>query len=256
MMTNKKPIAIFDSGVGGLTILHKALDALPHEDYLYYADVANVPYGNKTKSEVKELILQAVAQMAIYDPKALVMACNTGTSAAIKELREKYDFPIVGMEPAVKPALDSKIAGKIMVMATELTLKEEKFNRLITNLMAEDQIDKIAMPELVDAAEEFNFGDQALRKLLQKKFEKIEWSQYHTVVLGCTHFIYFIPFLKDVLPKHIRIIDGNEGTINRLISLIVPQTAGHYSIECLLSGKEVDPELLFPYLNFLDKWYK
>lgn len=255
MMTNKKTIAIFDSGVGGLTILHKALKALQHEDFLYYADVANVPYGNKSKSQVKELILQAVEQMVMYDLKALVVACNTGTSAAIKELREKYDFPIIGMEPAIKPAVDSKMTGKIMVMATELTLKEEKFHRLISNLMAEDQIDKIAMPELVDAAEEFNFGDQALRKLLQKKFEKIDWSQFHTVVLGCTHFIYFIPFLKDILPKHIRIIDGNMGTINRLVSLIVPESQGDYSIKCFLSGKEVDSELLFPYFNFLDKWY-
>lgn len=248
-------IVIFDSGVGGITVLYKALKALPKEEYLYYADVENVPYGPKSKEAVRDIILTAISGLDHIPIKGLVMACNTGTSVAINELREKYDYPIVGMEPAIKPAIEQNKPGKVLVLATELTLKEDKYQSLINDLHAEDQITEMAMPELVEAAEQYNFGDSKLLKAVSKKFNQIEWRDYHTIVLGCTHFIYFRPMLKRLLPDHLQIIDGNQGTVNRLQSLISPNEQDTPIIRCMLSGYETEADLVKPYLSFLDRWY-
>lgn len=255
MNQRDRQIVIFDSGVGGITVLYKALKALPKEEFIYYADVKNVPYGTKSKETVRDLILTAISGLDHIPIKALVMACNTGTSVAISDLREKYDYPIIGMEPAIKPAIEQNKPGKVLVLATDLTLKEDKYQSLINDLHAEDQITQMAMPELVEAAEEYNFGDRRLINAINEKFNQIEWKGYHTIVLGCTHFVYFKPMLKKLLPDHLAIIDGNQGTVNRLQSLISPNENGTSIIRCMLSGYETDADLVQPYLSFLDRWY-
>lgn len=247
-------ILIFDSGVGGLTILHRMLQMYPNENFYYYADVANVPYGNKDKDEVQDLILKAIASVnQRYNLKSIVIACNTATSVAIQSLRNLYSIPIIGMEPAIKPGISQLTNGSICVMATALTLQEEKFQNLIKNLNVDDKVVSIAMPELVEAAEEFDFNSPKLVATIKRKLSSINWSQIEVLVLGCTHFIYFSKLLSFLLPDHVKIIDGNEGTIRQISNKLTHFNRATGQVITSLSGKEIDNELIKPYLDFLDK---
>ena len=121
-----RPIGFLDSGVGGLSVLREAVRVLPAEDFIYFGDSANAPYGTKTVKEIRDLTFKAVENLMDYDIKALVVACNTATSVAIKELRNSFDIPILGMEPAVKPAVEVTDKKRIMVIATPVTIREDK----------------------------------------------------------------------------------------------------------------------------------
>ena len=131
---NNEPIGVFDSGIGGLTVLKKIVEILPDEKYIYYADTDNVPYGTKPKEEVKEYINQAVNFLISKNVKAIVIACNTATSIAVKELRENYTLPIIGIEPAAKPAVENRGEKRVLIMATPTTIKEEKLKFFIRKI--------------------------------------------------------------------------------------------------------------------------
>lgn len=214
----KVQIGIFDSGVGGITVLHDALKILPNEDYIYFADTKNVPYGPKPKDEVKKHIFAAIEFIVQKGVKAVVIACNTATSVAIEDLRKKYDIPIIGMEPAVKPAVEKNkhIDKRVLVTATALTLKEEKLKNLITRLDNRHIVDLLPLPGLVEFAEKFEFSEQAVLPYLKGELAKFDLNNYETIVLGCTHFTYFKDMLRKLLPLHIDIIDGNLGTVKNL----------------------------------------
>lgn len=252
-LTNvENPIVFFDSGVGGLTVLYQCMDAMPHENYIYYADIANMPYGNKDRTTVQTLVLNAVEALVRKENfKALVIACNTATSVSIELLRAKYTFPVIGMEPAVKPAIQRTTKGKVLVLATELTLKESKFHQLVSTWDQNDKIVTLAMPELVEAAEAFDFESGTLAEQVKKKLATISLDDIETVVLGCTHFIYFYPLLRNIFPRHIHIIDGNIGTVNRVKSLVQSKSFGSGSLRCLISGQPIDNELIQPYFDQL-----
>lgn len=245
-------IAFFDSGIGGLTVLNEAMKVLPHESFVYYADSDNVPYGIKSKNEVSDLVHNAVQFLAQFDLKALVVACNTATSVVINELRSKYKFPIVGMEPAVKPAAHNFKKG-ILVCATDRTLKEEKLNNLITELNAEDRVEKLSLQHLVDFAENFDFFNPSLENYILNQFKSINWDNFDSLVLGCTHFLYFEDILKAVLPKHVSLINGNRGTVLRLQSLIVENDSLLDSNHYFVSGIEKNSLYFDHYLRFLNE---
>ncbi|HHW21507.1 MAG TPA: glutamate racemase [Clostridiaceae bacterium] len=209
-------IGFFDSGIGGLSVLKEALRLMPNENYIYYGDTDNAPYGIKTKEEVKALTFSAVEFLVRLNIKALVVACNTATSAAVRDLRQKYDFPVIGMEPAIKPAVEKNNGAekRVLTLATPLTLKEEKFRDLISRFDPGHIVDMLPAPKLVEFAERFIFSgpevEAYLREILPSDIEK-----YGTLVLGCTHF----PLFKEVLAKiapGVDIIDGNEGTVRHL----------------------------------------
>ncbi|AIQ47464.1 glutamate racemase [Paenibacillus sp. FSL R7-0273] len=211
-------IGFFDSGIGGITVLHQALKLLPNEDYLFYADTQNVPYGEKTKEEVKQYIFEAVQFIAGQQVKALVIACNTATSVAIEELRERYAFPILGIEPAVKPAVQKWEVHrkKVLVLATNLTLKEEKFNNLVKRLDHQDIVNCLALPGLVEFAERHQFNEELVGSYLRQELSQFDLCQYGTVVLGCTHFPYFTDVLRDLFPEGTDLISGSLGTAKNL----------------------------------------
>lgn len=213
-------IAFFDSGIGGITVLKEALDLLPAEKYYYYADTLNVPYGTRDKEEVRRLVIEAVDFIAGQGIKALVVACNTATSIAVGELRKKYNFPVIGMEPAVKPAVENCKDKRVLVLATPLTLKEEKFQNLVARVDHENKVDILPFPELVELAEAYSFEDNIIIPCLEKKFSLLKMEEYGTVVLGCTHFPFFKNYFQKILPGHIDIIDGNKGTINHLKNVL------------------------------------
>jgi len=246
-------IGVFDSGIGGLTVLKEAIRVLPHEDYLYYADTRHVPYGTKPKDEVRGYIFDAVDFIADKGVEALVIACNTATSIAINDLRKRHSFPIIGMEPAVKPAVLKVDDRRVLVLATPITVGEKKLHDLVERLDSEDIVDLHALPGLVEFAEKFEFDEKAVIPYLLDELSRYDLKEYGAVVLGCTHFVFFRKHFEMILPEGVDIIDGNLGTVNRLKSLLEQKglrREGKGSIEFYCSGeKETDDSKYRRYLE-------
>lgn len=215
-------IAFFDSGLGGLTVLSEAMKELPQEDFLFYADTLHVPYGTKAKEDVKSYIHHAMETIMKEEVKAIVVACNTATSLAISDLRKAYPIPVIGMEPAVKPAVEiNRSSGKrILVLATPLTIKESKYKDLVRRVDSMHIVDSLPLPELVEHCEALNFDQKVMKDYFTKQFESFDMNEYGTIVLGCTHYPFYKSILSDLLPDHIRMIDGSKGTVNRLIQVL------------------------------------
>ncbi|VBB07055.1 asp/glu racemase [Lucifera butyrica] len=244
-MKDTMGIGFFDSGVGGITVLHKALKLLPGEDYIYYADTFHVPYGEKPLAEVRKYIFEAVEFIAQQQVKALVIACNAATSAAVRDLRERYPFPIMGIEPAVKPAIQQCQGNgkRVLVLATRLTLREEKFQNLVARLDDEHIVDGLALPGLVEFAEKFQFDEQTVRPYLEKALAPYDLNRYGTVVLGCTHFPLFKDTMRKIFPAQTAIIDGAQGTVMNLKRNLENQDrlgGGSGAITYYTSGIRVD----------------
>lgn len=211
-------IGFFDSGIGGLTVLADAATLYNDCEFIYFGDVIHAPYGTKDREQVLCLTLDAVETLAKENLDALVVACNTATSVAVRALREKYSFPIIGMEPALKPALSAS-EGNILVLATELTLRESKFKYLVDTFNATDRVLKLPMGNLVKFAEAGDFDSPQLVEYIKKQLSTIDLKNIDSVVLGCTHFLYFRNIIEKLLPGHIRIFDGNLGTIRHTAKL-------------------------------------
>lgn len=211
-------IGFFDSGIGGITVLHEALRLLPNEDYIYYADSLNAPYGIKPKDEIKKYIFDAVDFLISQEVKAIVIACNTATSVAIEDLRATYDIPILGMEPAVKPAVEknANLEKRVLVTATPLTIKEEKLKNLIDKVDNDGIVDLLPLPMLVEFAEHFEFNEDIVLPYLRDQLSSFNLENYGTLVLGCTHFPLYKDMFRKILPKNIDIIDGAIGTVRNL----------------------------------------
>ncbi|MGG2095131.1 glutamate racemase [Bacillus sp. S13(2024)] len=240
-------IGFLDSGIGGITVLHQALKILPNEDYIFYADTLHVPYGEKPKEEVKQYIFDAVDFIANQDVKALVIACNTATSIAVEDLRKKYDFPILGIEPAVKPAVQNseEKRKKVLVLATKLTLKEEKFQNLVKSIDNHDIVESLPLPGLVQFAEEFEFSEEKVLPYLRQQLSIFDLKQFGTVVLGCTHFPYFKSSLQKLLGEDVDIIDGSVGTAKNLKRILEENNQinnGTGNISFFKSGDKVEDE--------------
>ncbi|WP_105618171.1 glutamate racemase [Vallitalea okinawensis] len=213
-------IGIFDSGIGGITVLKQAIEKLPMADFIYYADTLNVPYGTKSSEQVKGYVDDVVSFLMARDIEALVIACNTATSIAVRDLRNKYNIPIIGMEPAIKPAIREGNTKKVLVLATELTLKQAKFKELVSSMGANERITGIPAPRLVEFAEKGQIHTSEVLGYLEEIFKNINFNEYEYMVLGCTHFIYFKQAIRKIVPEHMKIIDGNQGTTKHLFNLV------------------------------------
>lgn len=251
-------VGFFDSGVGGITVLYEALKVISGIDYLYFADTANVPYGPKPKETVKAHIMDAVEFMAGKGIEALVVACNTATSIAIEDLRSKYSFPILGMEPAVKPAVERCGEKRVLVLATSLTLKEDKFQQLTYRVDSRHMVDALPLPGLVEFAEGFVFDGNEVVNYLKGEFSSFDMEQYGTIVLGCTHFNFFRPVMKRILGSNVDIIDGSVGTVMHLKNVLetyqAHMKAGNGKIEFYSSDKnERDDARFIRYIDFLKR---
>ena len=206
-------IAVFDSGVGGISVLRQLRKWMPEEKYIYYGDSANAPYGSRTTEEVRTLTLAAAEKLTTeYPVKALVIACNTATAAAIEVLREKYaDLIVIGIEPAIKLAADHFPGGRLGVMATEVTLREEKFDHLMHRFDRECTITKIPAPGLVQLIEAGKSDtpetDNLLHSLLDPYVGKLD-----ALVLGCTHYPFVSRRIGNVLGPETMLLHGGNGT--------------------------------------------
>ncbi len=228
-LDKKSRIGIFDSGLGGLSVLHTLSQLLPNESFIYIGDSKNAPYGTKTKEEVFELSKVICDQLIENDVKAIVIACNTATSAAVNQLRDIYRIPIIGMEPAIKPALKQAI-GQVVVIATEMTLKEEKFLKLVDSLEDGYRIVKLPAPEWVDCVENHMY-DVDYTKTCVDSFLQQHMPMVENIVLGCTHFFFLKAYINDFYGGKIEIFDGNIGTALQLKNTLS-------SIDCLSEYKD------------------
>ncbi|MBE5962758.1 MAG: glutamate racemase [Lachnospiraceae bacterium] len=241
-------IGVFDSGIGGLSVLEYALKALPNEQFIFYADQKHVPYGEKTKEQIMGYVDEIVSFMIKQDVKAIVVACNTATSVAINEIRKKYSIPIIGMEPAVKKAIDLYGDKRVFVTATPVTVKGDKMKYLIEKVDKQHLVDLIPLPKLVRFAEQGIFDSEEVTEYLKEVFQDFNAEEYSSLVLGCTHFNYFKNSFRKVLPETVHFVDGNEGTIHQLIRKLEENDALEMQepmVTFYSSGEEiVEPEKL------------
>ena len=213
MNTKNDYIAVFDSGVGGISVLRHLKRVMPGERYLYFGDSANAPYGSRTTQEVRELTLAAAETILAGGPvKALVIACNTATAAAVKDVRAAYpQLIVIGIEPALKLAADHYPGGRVGVMATEVTLREEKFDTLLHRFDENCSVAKIPAPGLVQLIEAGKADapetEALLRDILTPYIGKLD-----AVVLGCTHYPFAAKAISRVLGEDVVLLDGGDGT--------------------------------------------
>jgi len=210
---NKKPsaaspIGIYDSGVGGLTVLRAVRELLPHEDLLYFADQAKVPYGNRPLEEVRALAEGVTRYLMERGAKLIVVACNTASAAALKHLRALYpDFPFVGMEPAVKPAAEQTLSGKVGVLATPSTFQGEMYASVVERFAKDVQVFQATCPGLVRQIEKGYLSTPKTRMILEEALKPMLKEGADTLVMGCTHFPFVIPLIREIAGEDVRVID-------------------------------------------------
>ena len=250
-MTSTAPIGVFDSGLGGISVVRQIVQDMPHERVLYFGDSANAPYGTKTPQEVRRLSFDIMERFMSQGVKAVVIACNTATSAAVNALRDHYDIPIIGMEPALKVACDrgDTAAGDgtaparhmpqhVIVAATPLTLREHKFAALMDRFKANNMISPQPCPDLVEIVESGRLCDHDLvMRTLHRYFDGYDLPSIDSVVLGCTHFVFYRDNFRELLPSTTAIIDGNRGTVRHLGMVL--ESLGKLAPEEMDGGVEI-----------------
>lgn len=208
-MTNNNPIGLFDSGIGGTSIWKEIHQLLPNEDTIYLADSKNAPYGQKSKEEIIHLSCKNTEFLLNKNCKIIVVACNTATTNAIKELRAKYNVPFIGIEPAIKPAALHSKTQKVGILATKGTLNSELFYKHVEQFQDIQVIEQIGFG-LVELIENGEINSKEMRALLKKYLNPMIASNIDYLVLGCSHYPYLIPQIKKILPSNIKIIDSGE----------------------------------------------
>lgn len=217
MITKTSPIAVFDSGVGGISVLKELAALLPNENFRYFGDSANAPYGIKTSEQVLELTKKHIERMITEGAKAVVIACNTATSAAADTLRDMYpNIPIIGMEPALKTAALLGDHPRVLVMATPMTLRLDKFNRLLEKYQDHGDIHLLPCKGLVERIESGDLFGADMEEFLAELLAEYIENPVDSVVLGCTHYPFVRPLIQKLLGKDVKIIDGSGGTAREL----------------------------------------
>jgi glutamate racemase len=209
-------IGVFDSGVGGLSILDEALRQLPQHNYMYLADSANAPYGEKSSDWIAARSLILCKYLAHQGCDAIVVACNTATAEAIKQIRAQLNIPIIGVEPGIKPAAMQSQNGIVGVLATEATLRSDKFNSLLATLPENCRFIKQAGAGLVPLIEAGKADSDETLDLLGKHLEPILDAGSDTLVLGCTHYPFLRKSIRKLLGDSITLIDTSDAVIRQL----------------------------------------
>lgn len=222
-----KPIGVFDSGIGGLSVLKHIRACLPNEHLLYFADSGYAPYGGKPESEIVARALAIAEFLMQYDAKALVVACNTATAAAIKALRERYPaLPVVGVEPGLKPAATLTKSGTVGVLATQRTLASEKFSLLREQISAATHVQFLPQPcvGLADQVEKGELHSAETAALVRRYVEPLIEQGADTLVLGCTHYPFVRPLIEEIAgritPRPVTIVDTGEPIARQLVRLL------------------------------------
>jgi len=207
-------VGVFDSGVGGISVLRALTRLMPHESFVYYGDSANAPYGEKSRDQILRRSRDIVDMLLDEGCKAIVIACNTATSAAAAQLRQELSVPIIGMEPALKPAALMEGEGKVLVMATRVTLALPKFETLMERF-GQDAV-RVPCPGLMECVEAGELSGPKVEGLLSELLKPWLNTPVKAVVLGCTHYPFLRPTIARFFPPQVHLVDGNLGTARQL----------------------------------------
>lgn len=214
------PIGIFDSGIGGISIWKEVHALLPYENTIYLGDRKYAPYGNRSPEEIVQLSKKNTEVLMAMNCKLIIVACNTATTNAISDLRKSFDIPFVGIEPAIKPAALSSRTGKIGVLATKGTLSSTLFHETSKTLSEHVNIIEIIGEGLVTLIEKGDLESEELKKLLQKYLQPMVEAKVDHIVLGCTHYPFLTPMIRELIPADIRIIDSGAAVANRAKNIL------------------------------------
>lgn len=236
-MTNENPIGIFDSGVGGTSIWKEIHQLMPFESTIYLADSKNAPYGNRTAEEILELSIKNTEILIAEGCKIIVVACNTATTNAMSQLREKFKLPIIGIEPAIKPAALQTRTKSIGILATKGTLSSALFSKTAKEFTMDISVVEIIGDGLVPLVEAGKLKGKEIFSLLEKYCAPMIAANIDYLVLGCTHYPYLIPRLKKILPKNVTIIDSGLA--------VARQTMNVMKSNNLFSENNTKPKLQF-----------
>ncbi|MDH0645506.1 glutamate racemase [Pseudomonas sp. GD03858] len=221
MADRAAPVGVMDSGVGGLSVLAEIQRLLPNESLLYVADSGHVPYGEKSPDYIRQRLRHIAAFFHEQGAKAMVLACNTATVAAVADLRELYpDWPLVGMEPAVKPAAAATRSGVVGVLATTGTLQSAKFAALLDRFASDVRVVTQPCPGLVERIETGDLTSPELRQLLLQYVQPLLAAGCDTLILGCTHYPFLRPMLATMVPADVAIIDTGAAVARQLQRLL------------------------------------
>jgi glutamate racemase len=224
MKTNNQPIGVFDSGVGGTSIWSAIHELLPNEQTIYLADSKNAPYGQKSKEEIIALSKKNTDYLLDLNCKLIVVACNTATTNAIVELRQKYDVPFIGIEPAIKPAVTHSKTQVIGILATQGTLNSELFHSTVAKYQNTKIIEQVGHG-LVPLIENGEINSPEMNALLHSYLTPMIAANIDYLVLGCSHYPYLIPQIKAILPPHIQIIDSGQA-VARQTQFVLQEKVG------------------------------
>ena len=224
MIKQNAPIGVYDSGVGGLSVLRAIHSQLPLETTLYFADQAKVPYGERPLEEVRTLAEGVTRMMMDEGAKLIVIACNTASAAALKHLRALYpEFPFVGMEPAVKPAAEQTLTGKVGVLATPAAFQGELYASVVERFAKDVQIFQATCPGLVKQIERGYLNTYLTRNILQQALQPMLAEGVDTLVMGCTHFPFVIPLIQEIAGETVRIIDPAPAIARQTERVLIQQ---------------------------------
>lgn len=219
-MINNNPIGLFDSGIGGTSIWKEIHKLMPQESTIYLADSKNAPYGLKTKEEIIALSFKNTELLLEMGCKIIVVACNTATTNAIKELRAKYKVPFIGIEPAIKPAARNSETNCIGILATKGTLSSDLFHQAVLNYPNTKIVEQVGYG-LVQLIEDGKMNSTEMHNLLHSYLKPMINLNIDYLVLGCSHYPFLIPQIKKILPHHIKIIDSGEAVALQTKKILV-----------------------------------
>ncbi len=241
------PVGVFDSGVGGISVLSELVKLMPDEDFIYFGDSANAPYGEKPEEEIRELTIRGVRHLLDQGAKGICVACNTATSAAVRLMRGMFPkLPLVGLEPAVKPAVLSKDHPKVLVMATQATIRQEKFNNLMAKYGDLGTVIPLGCPGIVELVERGITEGPELERVIEGLLGKYIKKDIDCVVLGCTHYPFVKKTISKVMGEEVAIFDGGNGAARQMKRLLQesgllrnePGRTGRIKFENSLSTEE------------------
>ena len=250
----KNPIGLFDSGVGGISILEKLKQLLPNENFIYLADNRNCPYGSKSKKEIISLSKKNCEKLIELNCKIIIIACNTSTTNSIKKLREIIAIPIIGIEPGLKPAIHYTKTKNIGILATEKTLGSKLFFETLNQNRIDDiHIHEQIGYELVNLIEEDSYSKQNLQKILEKYLVPMINKKIDCLLLGCTHYNHIKDIIEEIIPVDIKIVDTITPVNKRVLNIlksnnILNKSTKKRTIKIFYNGKKLSS-------NYLDQEY-
>jgi glutamate racemase len=216
-------IGVFDSGLGGLSVLAALVEALPRADFIYYADTAHLPYGDKSEAQIQARVLAIGDELAHAGCRLLVAACNTATAAAVDALRQAHPgLPVVGIEPGIKPAAQRSTSRRIAVLATPATAQSQRLARLIATHAANVEVLIAPCPGWATAVEQLHLDDPALAADVRQRVQPLLDQSVDCLVLGCTHYSFLAPLLREIAGPRVQLIDVAEAVARQAQRLAAP----------------------------------